>query len=143
LTKGGIKMKNLKDIKKCKTVEDLKALGIGEVVYNIGGRGGNLGFYGSNVAEFVGCSEQDLPGKFGCYCNYLGGGIRGAVVASGYNNNVSTKVAKLLEAIAKVCKIAYINAENGLNNETFDDGDTNWDALATQSARRAGVVSVY
>ena len=133
----------LKSVKRCKTVEELEALGIGNLVYDIGGRGGNLGFYGSNVAEFVGCSEQDLLGKYGCYCNYLGGGVRGAVTASGYNKSVGAKAIKLLDAIAEACKTAYINAENGLNDKTYEDGDTNWDALATQSARRAGIVSAY
>ncbi|NQT22342.1 MAG: hypothetical protein HQ579_02770 [Candidatus Omnitrophica bacterium] len=133
----------LKNVKSCETVESLGALGIGELVYDIGCRGGSLGFYGSDVAEFAGCSESDLPGKYGCYCNYLGGGVRGAVVASGYSGKVGAKAAKLLDAIAEACKTAYVNAENGLNDEVYEDGDINWDALATQSARKSGMVSAY
>ena len=133
----------LKKIRECETLEDLKSLEIGEVVYDIGGRGGNLGYYGADVAEYVGCTEEDLPAKYGCYCNYLGGGIRGAVAPSGYNKSVEKEAAELLDALAEACKAVYIAEECGLNNELYEDGEPNWDALATQTARKAGVVSAY
>ena len=136
--------KKLREVRKCKTTGDLELLGIGRLVGDGPGyRGGTLGFCGSDVAAYVGCDEADLPGKVGCYCNYLGGGVRGSVVGGGYSSNVTGSKAELLDALAEACKRAYVNAENGLNDETDGDGDTNWDALATKGARAAGVVSAY
>ena len=47
----------------------------------------------------------------------------------------------LLEAFVRV----YENIENeeGLNSEEDETGETNWDALATKSARRSGISSAY
>ena len=143
----GKTMTNLtvKAIKAVQTVEDLEALGIGRVYCDIGGRGGGVGFYSSDVANAIGVNEGDLPGKFGAGCNYLGGGVRGAIFASDFNKEVTGKPAQLLSALAQACVRVYENIENesGANDETYEDGDTNWDALATKGARKAGIKSAY
>jgi hypothetical protein len=131
----------ISQLNKIQSVSGLEELGIGKLQYDIGGRGGYLGFYGSDVAAALNVNANDLPGKFGVYCNYLGGGIRGAVTASGYNKACSK--AALLDALSAACKRAYVNAEAELNDETYEDGDTNWDAIATKAARAAGTKSAY
>jgi hypothetical protein len=137
-------MKNLKEIEHCEVVEDLEVLGIGRLEYEISGRGGHLGFKGVDVARFVDCNAESLPRNYGCYCNYLGGGVRGAVAASGFDRKaVRSDCEILLDALAEACKRAYINAEGSLNDEEDADGEPNWDALASNASRKAGVVSAY
>jgi hypothetical protein len=133
----------IKQIEKVQTVEDLEALGIGNVQCEIGHRGGGLGFFGEDVAKAVGVNESYLSHKYGCGCNYLGGGVRGSIFVSGYDKAITGKKAQVLDAIAEACKRAYINGENemGLNGDI--DGETNWDAEATRRARESGVVSAY
>ena len=139
-------MNNLKkNIKECNTIEDLEALDIGGLRYEIGGRGGNLGFPASKVAILLECQEEDLPKYIGCFCNYLGGGVRGGIILSGYSEGLPKAKAILVSALVEACKRAYVNAEieEGLNIEEYPDGDVNWEALATKAARKAGIVSGY
>lgn len=108
-------------------------------------RGGNLGFYGSFIAEFVGVEDCLLPNKFGAYCNYLGGGLRGTINASDFSNDITGSTRELLEAIANACVRAYNYYENetGLQDEEYPNGETNWENLGTNKSRQAGVVSAY
>jgi hypothetical protein len=104
-------MVKLSEINNAGSIEELNELGIGEVVCEISYRGGGLGFRGVDVARELDIDEGDLPRNFGVGCNYLGGGVRGAVVASGYNKKVSADKAKVLDALSEACKRAYLNAE--------------------------------
>jgi hypothetical protein len=138
-------MITLKLINSVQTIEDLEALQIGRVEAEIGPRGGGVGFYGSDIAGEFSVSANDLPNKFGCGCNYLGGGVRGAIFASGYNRQTITgRKAKLLDALSAACIRVYNNVENdnGMNEEEVD-GETNWDAMATNKSRAAGIVRAY
>jgi hypothetical protein len=133
-------------LKKVQTIEDLENLGIGRVYADISHRGGGLGFYASAVAEHFNVSTDDLPSKFGAGCNYLGGGMRGAIFKSSFNTtNITGRKAELLEALAEACVRVYENIENeaGMNDEEGEDGETNWDAAATKAARDNGTTSAY
>ena len=108
-------------------------------------RGGTLGFYGSDVANYLNIDPAYLPRNFGAYCNYLGGGLRGSVQASDYYNKLPAKCTKLLNALGLACVRVYIYLENGagLNDSKYPDGNTNWEALGTQRCRQAGIKSAY
>lgn len=135
-------MVTLTQLKKVNTLDELEALGIGNTTYSVGGRGGYCGFYGSSIAEHFKIREE-LPNKFGCYVNYLGGGIRGAITPSDFYKVTSATKKKLLTALAAACVRVYENLEGDMNDEEDEDGETNWDALATKAARAAGTVSAY
>lgn len=91
----------LKQVKAVRTLEDLQSLGIGEVDYDISYRGGGLGFAGSDVAQAVGVKEDYLPNKFGCGCNYLGGGLRGSIFPSDFNRSIKGQKQTLLAETRK------------------------------------------
>lgn len=114
-------------------------------IADISYRGGNLGFYGSFIAEFVGTDDWLLPRSFGAYCNYLGGGLRGTINASDFSNDITGSTRELLKAIANACVRAYNYYENeeGLQDEVDEDGETNWENAGTNASRKAGVVSAY
>lgn len=133
----------LNDIKKCNTVKDLEDLDIGTFAYEVNYRGGALGFRGSEVAGAIGVCEHLLPRNFGAWVNYLGGGIRGAICTSNYSPEITGRKKALLDALIDACKRAYKSAEDemNLNAEEDEDGETNWDAVATNATRRAGVKS--
>jgi hypothetical protein len=89
---------------------------------------------------------SSLPPKIGALCNYLGGGVRGAVVPSArlsdfISHGVPVTRARVLAAFANACVDRYIALE-GLEDQD-EDGTPDWDAIATNAARRAGVVSAY
>ena len=137
-------MKNLKELKKIKTYEDLEALGIGRVYCDIGGRGGGIGFYSADVANHFEVSEGDLPNKFGAGCNYLGGGIRGSIFGSTFSDRITGRKAKLLKTLAEACVRVYNYVENDNSmNEEETAGETNWEAKGTNSARKSGIISAY
>lgn len=129
----------LKALKSANTLSDLSNLGMGRLSYDIGHRGGFVAFYSKDVCDAWGIPYDQLPSKVGVYCNYLGGGVRGAVIASQYewmtNKSKARKVAALIEA----CRRAYLNAEN----EIFGDEQDEWNALATEAARQAVIGSAY
>ena len=136
----------IKDIKAAESVKDLEALGIGKVSCNLGHRGGGLGFYNADIANIVDVPECDIPAKFGAGCNYLGGGLRGSIFPSSYSDRIKdSKKIKLLDSIADACVRVYRNIENdnGLNEEEYPDGDTNWEAIGTKRARQTSVKSAY
>lgn len=134
-----------KQLQEVNTLEELQDLGIGNVFSEVGYRGGGIGFYSGDVSEHFDVPEYYLPHKFGAGCNYLGGGVRGSVFASNFDKNIQGEERELLEELANACVRVYIDLENesGLNNEVDEDGDTNWDALATKGARNSGVRSAY
>lgn len=105
-------MINLRDLKKVKIYDDLDNLGIGRVYCEISYRGGGIGFYGSDVARMFDVSECYLPNKFGAGCNYLGGGIRGSIFGSDFNNEITGRKRQLLEALAEACVRVYENIDN-------------------------------
>jgi hypothetical protein len=135
----------IKQLKNANTIEDLQDLGIGRVQYEVGHRGGYVGFYATSVSEALSIPEWQLTGKVGAYVNYLGGGLRGSVGTSEYGRVEGKRKIRLVEELLEACRRAYINAENeiGLNDEEDGDGDTNWDALATAKVREAGVTRAY
>ena len=136
-------MITLKAINKCKTIGDLEALEIGRLDYDIGHRGGTLGFKGGDVAKALGIDRDLITNNVGAYVNYLGGGLRGAICASTYAKSIAGKKKELLDALLEACKRAYQAAEDeqNLNNETDEDGETNWEALGTNASRKAGIKS--
>ena len=62
-----------------------------------------------------------------------------------YNNDITGRKKQLLDELLNACYRVYVNMENevGLNDEVDDEGEKNWDALATISARENGVRSAY
>lgn len=138
-------MVTMKQLKKASTIEDLEDLEIGSVYCDISHRGGGIGFYGSDVAEHFDVDQTLLPPKFGAGCNYLGGGLRGSIFPSNFSPKIKGEKEMLLRELANACVRAYKNAENetGMNDETDEDGETNWDALGTKASRNAGIESAY
>jgi len=138
-------MKTIKELQAVQTIQDLEDLGIGNVFCDISHRGGGVGFYSSDVAEHFEVESYLLPGKFGAGCNYLGGGLRGSIFASNFSSKITGEKAELLTELAQACVRAYQNAEDetGLNDETDEDGETNWEALGTKASRDAGIQSAY
>ena len=135
----------LTNLKKINTLAELQSLQIGAVSYDIGGRGGTLGFRSAAVAERVKVPVQYMPSMFGAYCNYLGGGIRGAMQHTDFDKLIVGRKRLLLEALGEACIRVYLNleAEDGLIEENDDDGEINWDNVATNVARANGTKSAY
>jgi len=136
-------MTTLTQLKKVFTLEDLEALNIGRVTYEVGGRGGYVGFYTSTIAQHFRVNPDYFPNKFGAYVNYLGGGVRGSITPSTFDKRVPKYKTNLLNALTAACVRVYENLEGELNEEEGEDGETNWDALATKAARNAGIESAY
>src|SRR3990170_5491134 len=89
-------------LKKAQTIEDLKSLEIGKIDYEISHRGGSLGFYGSDIAGYLEIDADLLPRKFGAYCNYLGGGLRGCICTSDFSTKIKNEeVIELLMEIGE------------------------------------------
>jgi len=127
-------MVKIADLKKVKTYEDLESLGIGRVYCDISYRGGGVGFYQEDVARHFDIANEYLPGKFGAYCNYLGGGLRGGICESGFSNKVEGRKARLLEELLKACVRVYEYIEK----ESYIEDD-----VMTGIARVKGVKSAY
>jgi len=143
-------------MKNSRTVSDIvsELLEENRIQYDISHRGGTYGAdAGYVVKALFPTLEQEkideivnmLPRKVGVHCNYLGGGLRGALVRSDYDKAMPAKYAKRIDSFTRECKARYLAIENGegLNDETYPDGDTNWEAMGTNKVRRAGVVSGY
>lgn len=135
----------IKQLKKVKTIEDLQDLNIGFVEYEVGHRGGFVAISGKNVSEAFGIPEWQLTGRVGAYVNYLGGGLRGDVVTSEYSRVEGDRKIQLIEELLEACRRVYINTENGLgmNEEHYEDGDANWEAIGTARVRAAGITRGY
>jgi len=123
----------------------------GDLIVNIGGRGGNLGAAAEVVFSALKIPETylaNVPPKLGVVCNYLGGGIRGAIFPSATlaeftAHGLPATYAKRLAEFCNACIERYQELENetGLNDD--NDENPNWDAKATALNRTAGVVSAY
>ena len=135
----------LKKVEEVHNYEDLEGLGIGPIHCDISHRGGGIGFYAKDVAEALWIDEHYLPRYVGAGCNYLGGGIRGAIFAGDYSSEITGAPAIILDDIgAACCRVyEYIENEERMNDEEYEDGDTNWEAKGTNMARRAGTISAY
>jgi len=121
-----------------------------KVDYEVSYRGG---YYGLSANDFVNefIAEKDytisivdyLPEKVGVYCNYLGGGLRGAIVGGGYGKELPLKIKKIIDSYTKVCKQRYLEIEGRFNDEVDEDGEINWEAKGTNACRKTGIVSAY
>jgi len=138
-------MELIEKINQIQTIEELEELEIGHLYVEISHRGGGIGFGSSDLAVFIGIDEHLLPNMVGAYTNYLGGGIRGAITGSDYSKSIPVDKKELLDAIIDACKRVYKNTEDemALNDEEDEEGETNWDAIASNNARKAGIVSAY
>lgn len=124
------------------------------ISYEIGYRGGHYTMTAELALELVGIIGdyfdeylELLPENFGVGCNYLGGGLRGALMATGnqdtfqdkgFSKVIATKLAKLAEA----CKNRYLDLEGAMNDEE-NEGETNWEAVGTNAMRAKGVIRAY
>lgn len=128
---------NREELKHIFSLEELQALGIGEIVYDISHRGGDLGFYGRDVAAALDIEAHLLPKKLGAYCNYLGGGVRRHIFTSDYTDTIEAeKTIEFLEELSSACARVYKNVEDDLGlNDTGDGDETNWEALTTKTVR--------
>ena len=119
----------------------------GRIDYEISYRGGHYGLKREEAWNLLKIPEKDrieeyFPPKIGVYCNYLGGGIRGAIVGGGYSSEVSERTAKKIEDFYSACKQRYEEIETEWANdpESFTD---EWNEKATRRARAQGIVSAY
>lgn len=135
----------IKELKKVNTIEDLEDLNIGDLHWEVGTRGGFIYFSSTTVSDFFGIPEWQLTGKVGAYVNYLGGGLRGGVATSEYNRVEGKRKMRLVQELLEACRRAYISAEDemGMNEEEYEDGDTNWEALGTARVRAAEIFRAY
>lgn len=142
-------MYTITECKKINTLEDLQNFAEKHgmlVKCEISHRGGGVGVRSQGLADNLKIEDMYLPPSYGAACNYLGGGVRGSVFASGYNTiSVTGRKAKLLGTLAAACIRVYLDIENeaGANDEEDEDGDINWDARATNASRDAGIRSAY
>lgn len=126
----------------------LEAEANGNILWDIGYRGGTYGLRVDDALELLGIDEDYfdlLPGNVGAYCNYLGGGLRGSICRSDYSDKLPTKIARKIDLLTEACVERYEEIENGggLNDEEYPDGSTNWEAEGTNRCRVAGVESAY
>lgn len=127
------------------SIEELESILEADAIVDISYRGGGLGFHARDVARLAEVDSDFLPGKFGAFCNYLGGGLRGRIVGSDWDSEIEGKSRDILEALSKACVRAYETAEHeaGLLEDEDEDGETNWENIGTKKARAAGVISGY
>lgn len=115
-----------------------------EVDIEIGHRGGHYGLKAEKVLGFLGIDVglDLLPDNVGVYCNYLGGGLRGAITGGGYSERIGVKEAKKLDDFISACKQRYeeIESEWAEDPEAFTD---EWREAGTKSCRDTGIVSAY
>jgi len=116
--------------------------------YEVGGRGGYCKVPAAAVLTALNIPEKytDMcPEYIGAGCNYLGGGLRGSIfcTAGFQEHGIPKTYAARLNRFAQLLKTRYEELENGLNDETDQDGETNWEAMGTRLSRQAGVVSAY
>lgn len=121
---------------------------------DISHRGGTVGaashvvvdhLFADKSADVQAALMDMLPNNVGAYCNYLGGGLRGAITASNYSTRMPAYAAKRIDAFTAECKAEYKRIEDkaGLNDEEDEDGETNWEAWGTNKARAAEIASAY
>jgi len=129
-------------------MEDIYDLEDQDVIdYEISYRGGNYGISAQKFIERF-APEEDiealLPGHIGAYCNYLGGGLRGAICKSDYAKETPARIAKMVDNFVSLCARRYAELEEEmLLNDEGEADDPNWEAMGTNACRRAGIVSNY
>jgi len=108
-------------------------------------RGGTLGFYAKTIARFCDVDDWLLPDKFGAYCNYLGGGLRGSINKSDFSDEIKGYRRDWLDALgdAIVKCYNYYEQDAGLQDEEDEDGETNWENIGSNRCREAGIKSAY
>lgn len=133
---------NKKQIDTIQTPEDFtNILGFSLCTIEVSYRGGGVGFSSHDAEKYLNIPSNFLPRHNGVYCNYLGGGLRGAISFSNYSPKITGRKKQLFDAILKACQRIYLYLESPLNEEI--DGETNCDAIGTAAARRAGIKSAY
>ena len=117
----------------------------GLIIFDISHRGGHYGLHCEDfIEEFLPEIDSDfLPPKVGVYCNYLGGGVRGAIIGGGYSSSVKEEEADVIEAYTEACKRRYHELEGDINEEEDEEGEANWEAIASNRAREQGVESAF
>ena len=124
------------------------------LIYDISYRGGKLGISSRDFVELFFPNKSEnykekiinfMPLNLGSYCNYLGGGLRGAIGTSDYDVKMPKIVADKIDSFTLACKERYeeIENESSLNEEEDINGETNWEAVGTNKSRKAGVISAY
>ena len=124
------------------------------ILSEVGSRGGSYGVATEDVLTVLFPTLDDekleslsdfMPQNFGVHVNYLGGGIRGSIILSDYDEKIPVKYAKHLDSFARECKKRYLEIENesGLNDEEYEEGGTNWESIGTKKSRTAGIESAY
>jgi len=140
-------MISIKKLKAVNTLEDLQNLNLGPVHWAVTHRGGHVGFSCDDIAKHLVVLADFLPPNYGAFCNYLGGGVRGVIMESGYSSNMEMfpKKIKWLNELSAACVRVYKSIENeiGLNELEDENGEINWDAMATKAARNSGQKSAY
>ncbi len=141
-------MVTLNQLRNITTFEQLDNVGIGTIIVNVDHRGGGVGFSNKVIADYFGVSADLLPKNFGAGCNYMGGGVRGAIFPSTFSDQITLsfpRKSKLLTELANACVRVYqsIEDENNMNDELNDNGETNWETMATKATRAAGIISAY
>lgn len=112
------------------------------IYYNVGYRGGGVGIPRGVLArlmtKYFDIDEEwlanRLPKYFGAGCNYLGGGIRGQIFPSDYDDEIDSEepeVANVLNEIAKLAVEEYEIVEEEIGLEEYDP----WGWEATQKVR--------
>lgn len=136
----------IKQIESVNTLDDLRGLHIGEVQVDISHRGGYIAFHSIDISTLLKIDPVYLPRKYGAYCNYLGGGVRGAIIKTNHGITEPEQAVKVLGLIADACVRVYMNIEEeegSSGNDDKESDDINWDNMATKAARDAGIESAY
>jgi hypothetical protein len=129
---------NFKTVMSCNTIEDLQQLGLG-LTYKIGGNTGYLGLNGALLANAMKIDADLLPMNFGVYHNYLGGGMKGSLIKSSFSDSIPENKKQILVQLLHACQRAFLTYENDL----YDDNADDWDRMATDAARAAGIQKAY
>ena len=138
-------MKNTKQVRKemnaIQTYEDLSQFcnKYGLSLYpDVSHRGGTLGVSGSDMSRFLG-TKLEFPSKFGVYCNYLGGGLRGALVQGDMPEDLKSADYETCQIFLK----AMIRVYNSIEQEAGLQDENDWDWKGTKASRESGVRSAY
>lgn len=96
-------------------------------VMEVSHRGGAVGWHDHTIAcfleEFSFKAEdvyEALPAKLGVFCNYLGGGVRGAIFRSQIDR-APKKMKPYLEALIDAAQELYMECEHDLGLNEEDD----------------------
>lgn len=153
-----VKKLNKKSVKKClcegKEAEEIakkiwrEAKDNNLIYYNISRRGGGIGIYRKDLAELI-SKHFDidvewlavrLPKYFGAGCNYLGGGVRGAIYPSDFDKSIYEEYPEIAEVLEEIADLAIEEYER-IEEEILEEDE--WSELATKEARKRGIISAY